>query len=64
MGSGAVITGELAKCFDEKFSVANAIARTGLSAGLIAMPLLIQFCIDSASYRWNKPSLYSVWSVA
>ena len=51
MGSGAVITGELAKYFDEKFSVANAIARTGLSTGLIAMPLLIQFCIDVYGWR-------------
>ena len=51
MGSGAVITGELAKYFNKKFSVANTIARTGLSTGLIVMPLLIQLFIDVYGWR-------------
>ena len=51
IGTGAVFLGELAKYFDKHFDVANAISYTGISIGIIVMPLLTQFLLDAYGCR-------------
>ena len=51
IGAEAIVVGELASYFHKRYSIAIAIAQTGLSAGLMTIPLLTQLLIDTYGWR-------------
>ncbi|XP_072020649.1 monocarboxylate transporter 6-like [Amphiura filiformis] len=51
IGAEAIVLGELATYFNNNYSIANSIAQTGLSFGVMVIPLLTQFFIDIYGWR-------------
>ena len=51
MGAEAIILGVLASYFHERYSIANAIAQVGVSAGIMTIKLLTQLFIDIYGWR-------------
>ncbi|XP_072033395.1 monocarboxylate transporter 12-like [Amphiura filiformis] len=51
IGAEAILAGELAKYFDQHYGLANAIARSGISIGIVVMPFLTQFLNDVYGWR-------------
>ena len=51
IGAEAIVLGELASYFHERYSIAIAFAQTGISAGIIAIPLLTELLIDIYGWR-------------
>ena len=51
LGAEAIIFGELVNYFDKHYSTANTIAQSGLSVGIMVMPLSTQLFIDIYGWR-------------
>ena len=51
MGAEAIIFGELTNYFDKHYSIATTVAQSGLSVGVMVMPLLTQLFIDIYGWR-------------
>ncbi|XP_072019838.1 monocarboxylate transporter 12-like [Amphiura filiformis] len=51
IGAEVIVMGEMAKYFDENYSLANAFSQSGLSVGVMIMPLLTQLLRDIYGWR-------------
>ena len=51
IGAEAIVLGELASYFHEKYDIAIAISQTGLAMGVIIIPLLTQLLLDTYGWR-------------